>query len=778
MITIFKNIYETTQPYHIELDVELERIRTGQYKEQIEHIRSLKDKRARDKNKEQLPSVLFSGKFNGRTDDTLIEHSGLICLDFDGTTDKEGLINEYTLAAFLSPSGNGVKVLVKIPKDAPNHKGYFDGLAKLYDSKYFDKQCSNINRVCYESYDPDIYINKDSKEFEEKIIDSDYEFSEKIPHIEVTDDTEKFNRLLKWANNRYGFNDGNRNLYVFQLANACNSFGIDRNYAEMRLREFVSSGFDDKEIMLAVKSAYSYNDRFATRYFEDTENIDFARSELEKKSKEEIKDYMIKYKNVLPENADKIVKEAQGKGNIVDKFWQVNNKGKVSFDFTMFVKWLKQKQIYKYNINNKDGWILIQIHNNKIKEIYISDLINMVVDYIEALPYESDNIKRNDLMEYIIRASSVIFTPLKLKFLKDANIVWNKDNKKEAYFYFKDAAIKVDSENITKIQYPDLDGCIWESQIINREVEIGDWDKTPEFMQMLINVTNKEQDRFDSLLSITGYLLHSFKDEGLIPAIVLTDEIISDDPSGGTGKGIYINSIKQFKQCVSVDGKNFKFDNTFKWQRVNLDTQVIAFEDIERNFCFDKLFSVITEGIEVEKKGKDSFHIPFDQSPKIIITSNYVIPGDGPSHERRRIEMEFSQYYNQNKSPQDEFGHLLFKDWNKKEWNRFDNFMLQACRMYLANGICKPEEINLSFKKIKSSTCQQFIDYAEQNIKVDEEYIKKHLYNRFKEEHNDWSKLYSHTFTKWLNRWASYNEWTIEERASMGIRYIQFTKAK
>ena len=124
MITIFKNIYETTQPYHIELDVELERIRTGQYKEQIEHIRSLKDKRARDKNKEQLPSVLFSGKFNGRTDDTLIEHSGLICLDFDGTTDKEGLINEYTLAAFLSPSGNGVKVLVKIPKDAPNHHAF------------------------------------------------------------------------------------------------------------------------------------------------------------------------------------------------------------------------------------------------------------------------------------------------------------------------------------------------------------------------------------------------------------------------------------------------------------------------------------------------------------------------------------------------------------------------------------------------------------------------------------------------------------------------------
>ena len=104
--------------------------------------------------------------------------------------------------------------------------------------------------------------------------------------------------------------------------------------------------------------------------------------------------------------------------------------------------------------------------------------------------------------------------------------------------------------------------------------------------------------------------------------------------------------------------------------------------------------------------------------------------------------------------------------------------MLQACRMYLANGIVKPEEINLSFKKIKSSTCQQFLDFAEQNIKVDEEYIKKHLYNRFKEEHSDWSKLYSHTFTKWLNRWAAYNEWTIEERASMGIRYIQFTKAK
>jgi len=41
------------------------------------------------------------------------------------------------------------------------------------------------------------------------------------------------------------------------------------------------------------------------------------------------------------------------------------------------------------------------------------------------------------------------------------------------------------------------------------------------------------------------------------------------------------------------------------------------------------LFSVVTEGLTLEKKNKDAIKIPFSKSPKIAITTNYAIKGSG-----------------------------------------------------------------------------------------------------------------------------------------------------
>lgn len=79
-------------------------------------------------------------------DTSLTEHSGLICLDFDGypkvktmLDDKAAISkNPYVFAVFISPSGNGLKVLVKIPKDKDNHVNYFQSLQKHFNSEYFD----------------------------------------------------------------------------------------------------------------------------------------------------------------------------------------------------------------------------------------------------------------------------------------------------------------------------------------------------------------------------------------------------------------------------------------------------------------------------------------------------------------------------------------------------------------------------------------------------------------------------------------------------------------
>jgi len=168
MITYFKSINETDKPYYVDVLVALDRIRDGVSKNLIETIRSAEDKEQRNNLKKGLPSILFSGQFSRRADNAITEHSGLICIDFDGFKDDQSLYqmrqdlckDKYSYAVFTSPSGDGLKVLVRIPKDASNHKKYFVALQKYYNCDEFDKSCKNISRVCYESYDPDIFINE------------------------------------------------------------------------------------------------------------------------------------------------------------------------------------------------------------------------------------------------------------------------------------------------------------------------------------------------------------------------------------------------------------------------------------------------------------------------------------------------------------------------------------------------------------------------------------------------------------------------------------------
>lgn len=213
-ITIFKNIKDTSTPFYRPLSFILQRIEAGKSKELIQKIRKEKDKTKRNLLKQELPAICFSGKFQKRNDDSLVEYSGIICLDFDGFKTKKDLEdyklslmdNDIVHCAFHSPSGYGLKVLIKVPQDPDNHVGYFKALSKQFNNVYFDSTSKNISRVCYESYDPFIYINDDSKVFDELI---EEEFEEKnthtsVPVFPITNENKIVEILMKWWTKKYG----------------------------------------------------------------------------------------------------------------------------------------------------------------------------------------------------------------------------------------------------------------------------------------------------------------------------------------------------------------------------------------------------------------------------------------------------------------------------------------------------------------------------------------------------------------------------------------------
>ena len=87
-ITYFRDLFNAKDTsYPTTLENALKRIKTGKNKELISKIRGEKDKSKRDKLKQQLPCILFSGEFNERSKKGLVKHSGLMVLDFDNVTD-------------------------------------------------------------------------------------------------------------------------------------------------------------------------------------------------------------------------------------------------------------------------------------------------------------------------------------------------------------------------------------------------------------------------------------------------------------------------------------------------------------------------------------------------------------------------------------------------------------------------------------------------------------------------------------------------------------------
>ncbi len=125
----------------------------------------------------RLKAITVSGLFhNGHSDGNLLTHSGLIQMDFDfkdffkkmtlGEVRRILQDDPFTHIGFISPSGNGYKVFVLIEPSVVFHRVIFECLRNYYSSKYslkIDPSCKNVGRLCFLSYDPEIYLNKYAK---------------------------------------------------------------------------------------------------------------------------------------------------------------------------------------------------------------------------------------------------------------------------------------------------------------------------------------------------------------------------------------------------------------------------------------------------------------------------------------------------------------------------------------------------------------------------------------------------------------------------------------
>jgi hypothetical protein len=617
----------------------------------------------------------------------------------------------YIFSVFISPSGNGLKALVKIPKcDKDEHKLYFKAIGVHFNSEYFDEKNCNVSRVCFESFDPKIFVKSKSKEWNTKATEEGFSVDQKVPVLPLNSESEIVSRLFKWWSDNYGFIEGSKNNNLFIFASSLCTYGVDQDFAlSYMMSNIVQDQKKHNEVELLTRSAYKTAD-FGTKYFEDTKTINRIKTKVSKgESIETIsKSFPAIDRNTLEEVNQEFKRNSS-------EFWDIteNKQGKeiVSINPNKYKLFLEENGFNKFYPEGGDVPLLVHHEQNIVNTTSVEKIKDFVLRFLEQK-------KEYSVWNHCAK-SSIMFKDSYLNMLESINLSMLQDEKKCCYLYYQNGVVQILNDAINFLSYINVNGFVWENQIIERDFKASDKIKN-DFQDLVSKVSNDDQTRINALENTLGYLMHSFKDKADQKAIILNDQEINDDPNGGSGKSLILTALSQFKKMVTINGKKFDPNGSdFAYQRVSVDTQILAFDDVKKNFSFDALFSIITEGIEVNQKNKAEFVIPFERSPKIVITTNYVINGSGGSHDRRRHELEFYQYFSAKHSPIQEYGKLLFDEWSESDWIKYDNYMISITQKHLNQGLTAPVSINAETKRFIQQTSKDFFDWIEDgNIQI------------------------------------------------------------
>ena len=764
-ISVFRSLFNSKEtPFTLEAIEVYNRIKQGN----PELINKIKKLRAGDsESKMQLMAIMFNGTFSERKDDGLIQHSGHCVLDFDKYPDAKTLTAErnrlkecpYVYMMFTSPSGNGLKVVIRTPESNKfEHKRRFEAYKEYINSDYFDVANSNVSRVCFESYDPDAYLNEFCDVFQGITQDKGYHKAEKIAVLPIANEDRIIELIMKFNHGK--FEEG-RNNWTFKVACCMAEYGVDQYAAKNYLLQYAQEDFTATEINYTVINAYK-SSNFNTKYFEDTYTVNKVKLKL----KEGLKDEDIqKQLGVSSTIIESVKEEVQ---NSDDVFWQADGK-KITIVPHDYAKFLQKHGFAKYYPERSNKPTYVYIEENKVSESSVELIKDFVLKYCLA---------KGELDIYNHCAKSAnLFTESHLNMLESIDMRILQDDRYSSYIPFLNGVAKVSKDKVELLSYIDIDGYIWREQIIKRKyTRIAIHDNN--LQDFVHKVSAQDEQRIKAMESTLGYLIHTFKDKTDQKAIIFNDQEIDDNPNGGSGKSLMLTAIGNIRKIIKIDGKAYNpSKNDFVYQRVNMDTQVLAFDDVKKHFDFEQLFSLITEGIPVNRKNKDEIYIPFERSPKIVITTNYVISGAGTSHDRRRHEIEFFQYFNSQRNPQDEYGKLLFDEWTKDEWSAFDNYMLSNLQMYLQNGLVRSVSINADAKRFIQNTCKEFYDFVHDgNISLDVRHYNKASFEAFQADTNGFKDLDSRKYIKWVQAYASYKGYKFTKNKDQHGRYFELTK--
>lgn len=459
-------------------------------------------------------------------------------------------------------------------------------------------------------------------------------------------------------------------------------------------------------------------------------------------------------------------------------FWKKTRNGlKINpYQFIQFL--LINLGVLRVRFINSDHLAIVK--DRVVEIVQTADISQLTISYIDStFPGDCSNFSRTEIKDAIVESSNNFYNPHVLNFIPLKEIPLHNDTSEECSVSYQNVHVKVTKNGIVLTSYSNHESYVLKNQIVKREFQLSDEPLKGEFYQFTLNLADQNQQRFDALCSILGYLLHRYKDPSNPRMIIVIDQVIGELEShnGGSGKSLWLKAVSFVRLVVELSGKQMQRGNRFLMQRVDIFTDVILLNDASRDENLELWFNYLTDDFVMERKYKQEQVIPAQYSPKVALTSNHMIKRpEGNSSERRVHEIEVSAHYGKHLTPQQEFGHNLYDDWSDEEWSLFDNFMMYCIHLYLQQGLIEPPKINILKRKLISEVGVELLELLDEKVEQGvTKFHKKDLYDEFiKGGYVDRKYIpQRNTFTRKVRKYFEYKQLEYTETPSDKKLYFE-----
>jgi hypothetical protein len=366
----------------------------------------------------------------------------------------------------------------------------------------------------------------------------------------------------------------------------------------------------------------------------------------------------------------------------------------------------------------------VRISRDKIESIKQTDVPNHVLGELKLKSANLSHLINRNFRISERPAIEITATPLYQQLL---------DKMKEATTEEARAELNIDETNfrdIDKYEVKVNDNFFFMNFL--RDLSRIHWRKEVEKKQELTLDERKEENlMLANLCFVLGYHCAQYKEMGKPWFTLVQDYLISavGTASGGSGKSLLTKAITYVVTSFYKGGKKLADKNVwqFFYDGYTEFHNFIEVDDLDEYADIRPLYSEITGKREINPKNYTGKTLEYEDSGKLLISSNYELLNVEPSAIRRILNCAVSDYYHEktknndyheSRSPLTKFGRSLYADFTDEEWVKFYNLICYCIQLQHRFFKIQPPMVNLERRQLRRAMAtglgkeEEFLNWA------------------------------------------------------------------